>query len=248
MGGCSVVLGIDNEYYAQGGDGGGGETGAASSVTGSSAEVSSSSAASGSGGDAAGSGGAGGGGGGAGAGAGGGPVVGCGNGVIDSGEECDDKNDASNTYCDDCQVDCPNGGTEHPTTHHCYVRSGVGPTQATASWDEAKTQCELLVAGAHLATLTTEAEINFIVSSGQKQGDAWVGATDTAAEGTFAWITGEPWTFAQSGGPWDTDEPNGSGDCLKVKTTFAITGKFSDGECNNNFPFYCEIPPAGEAP
>jgi hypothetical protein len=78
--------------------------------------------------------------------------------------------------------------------------------------------------------------------------DAWIGATDAVMEGAFVWVTGEPWTFPPSGGPWDANEPNGSGDCLKLTTNAGDAGEFGDGDCNNNFLFLCEIPPVGVAP
>ena len=46
-------------------------------------------------------------------------------------------------------------------------------------------------------------------------GRVWVGACDADVEGTWAWVTGEPWSYA----PWASGEPNnmsGSEDCVEM--------------------------------
>ena len=37
-----------------------------------------------------------------------------------------------------------------------------------------------------------------------------IGATDAAVEGSWVWVTGEPWSYTA----WETNEPNASGNCL----------------------------------
>lgn len=72
------------------------------------------------------------------------------------------------------------------------------------TWDEAKTYCESL--GGHLATITSEEENNFIkglISSGTKNA-YWLGALEDKEEGSWKWITGEPFEYTD----WGPGEPN----------------------------------------
>jgi len=62
------------------------------------------------------------------------------------------------------------------------------------TWATAKSRCQSK--GAHLATITSEAEDAFIYNElVGPNWDAWIGASDAAAEGKFKWVTGEPWKF-----------------------------------------------------
>lgn len=75
------------------------------------------------------------------------------------------------------------------------------------TWTEAKIKCESL--GAHLATITSVDEDAFVRSNLLNGSlDYFLGATDTAQEGTWKWITGEAWNYTD----WRSSSPsNGSG-------------------------------------
>jgi cysteine-rich repeat protein len=165
----------------------------------------------------------------------------CGNGIIDPGEECDDMNSPADEFCEACQITCTTG-KEHPTTHHCYAHSGG----ATLSWANGQNICKS--AGAHLATITTQAELDWLLTNLPPPTDSFLGGSDMAARGTFAWINGEPWTWPMSGAPWDLGEPNGSGDCLHIEGQPNDFGNFDDADCNTAQAFYCEREPAGMKP
>ena len=73
---------------------------------------------------------------------------------------------------------------------------------------QAKAKCEEL--GGHLVTITSEHEQN-VVNSLLGKGIRpvyWIGASDTASEGTFQWVTGEPFSYTH----WSAGEPNNNGD------------------------------------
>src|SRR5207248_589334 len=57
------------------------------------------------------------------------------------------------------------------------------------TWNLARDYCASL--GGHLVTITSPAE-NTFVQNLAGAGDKWMGLTDSAVEGTFVWITGEP--------------------------------------------------------
>ena len=69
---------------------------------------------------------------------------------------------------------------------------------AYSSWAQGKVACQSK--GAHLATITSIEENDFVygpvgVSLGDSANDYSIGATDEVMEGTWKWITGEPWSF-----------------------------------------------------
>jgi len=72
--------------------------------------------------------------------------------------------------------------------------------------------------------------VNSIIGSAS----VWIGATDRAAEGTFLWVTGEPF-----GGytHWIPGEPNNSGaggvdeDCVEVAGFLAGVEQWNDTDC-----------------
>ncbi len=82
-----------------------------------------------------------------------------------------------------------------------------GVTSTSGSWLQAET--ESLNRGGRLAAITSQAESDFIVSTflGAAPPEArpfWIGLTDVAVEGQFAWVTGEPLAFTN----WYLGEPN----------------------------------------
>lgn len=75
------------------------------------------------------------------------------------------------------------------------------------SWTAAKAAAE--AAGGHLATITSPGEQSYIAQKlgGTVSMDVWIGATDSATEGQFQWITGEAFLYKN----WNTGEPNDAG-------------------------------------
>lgn len=77
----------------------------------------------------------------------------------------------------------------NPANGHAYQRF-----DATLTWSAAKAACASK--GAHLATLTSRSENSWVYGNfAQGQGDVWLGGTDEAREGDWAWITGEAWAY-----------------------------------------------------
>src|SRR5262249_32774922 len=123
-----------------------------------------------------------------------------------------------------------------PANHHCYELMS-----SNQSWMTASSMCTQL--GGYLATITSQAELDFVGASFSiVVGGAWIGATDSAAEGTFEWVTGEAWGFEL----WEPNEPSNGGnpnnmpgeDC--VETTAGAAHDWNDDACSKSQPYICE--------
>jgi Lectin C-type domain len=79
----------------------------------------------------------------------------------------------------------------NPVNGHSYKRFDTAKY-----WTQAKTACVNL--GAHLATITDQAEQDWIVSKQLYSSSVavFLGGTDSAVEGTWTWITGEPFVYS----------------------------------------------------
>ena len=77
----------------------------------------------------------------------------------------------------------------------------------TFTWEQARVSA--LAQGGRLATFTSETEWNRVLGSLGTEAlwdvnGLWIGANDAAVEGTWAWVTGEPFSFAS----WATGQPD----------------------------------------
>ena len=75
------------------------------------------------------------------------------------------------------------------------------------TWKNAKAYCEKQ--GGHLVTITSAGEDEFtnaliMDKSAEGTHHYWLGGTDEGSEGTWRWVTGETWSYAN----WDYDQPN----------------------------------------
>ena len=139
---------------------------------------------------------------------------------------------------------CEAGGFKRPLTNHCYWKNGNAK-----SWNEARVSCENLGGGAHLATLLNAAERDFVDDVVDPDDKYWLGGEDFQMDGTFVWITGEPFPTDL----WDSGEPNDGGaiggeqDCVAA---FDVGGSSNDDlddeNCDQNLDWVCERAPAGK--
>ena len=104
------------------------------------------------------------------------------------------------------------------------------------SWSDAKAKCEAM--GGHLVTVTTESEDVLCRKMWQESGagGCWLGASDSASEGTWQWVTGEEWGYTN----WASGEPNGG----TRENGLAFYSAYSNGKWNDSgsssYPFICE--------
>lgn len=75
------------------------------------------------------------------------------------------------------------------------------------TWNDSKAYCESN--GGYPATITSEDENLFVYDNLTKTSGyyCWYGGTDKNAEGTWEWITGEPWDYTD----WLPGQPDDNG-------------------------------------
>jgi hypothetical protein len=74
-------------------------------------------------------------------------------------------------------------------------------TDSSQTWASAEAQA--VTWGGHLATVNDAAEQQWLFQTFGRFGDVWVGLTDQAAEGTWAWISGQAASYTN----WASGQP-----------------------------------------
>ena len=83
----------------------------------------------------------------------------------------------------------------NPANQHLYLYVNLQRT-----WHGARDYCAAL--GGHLVTIKAPSENKFVFNLARDSNpdfDAWLGGTDEEKEGTWKWVTGEPWGYRN----WD---------------------------------------------
>src|SRR5262245_21849622 len=92
------------------------------------------------------------------------------------------------------------GAIQDPDNGHWYAYfSSATPVAWAAAKADAESQ------GGYLATITAAAEQQWVYANliaGKPY--TWLGASDAASEGTWQWVTGEPWSYSY----WSTGQPD----------------------------------------
>jgi hypothetical protein len=148
-----------------------------------------------------------------------------------SAPDASDGSDASDACSAGGGVRGPNG---------CYV---VDPAETT--WSEARARCQQRGAGWDLATIGSAEDNRLVVALAGVE--AWLGATDETAEGTWVWAPTGTAFFVVGGtdasvefSNWSSAEPNdyGDSDCLRV----LATGLWADWDCDGLKGRVCQAP------
>jgi hypothetical protein len=130
----------------------------------------------------------------------------------------------------------------NPANGHYYE---LVTTEGGWTWDDARNTAAAMSYNGmpgHLATVTSQAENDFIVNEWPGIGSnvqVWLGGTDAVSEGDWRWITGETWSYTN----WNGGEPNNAGgneDCL----TYKENEQWNDELCTNEFWYLVEFEPA----
>ena len=108
-----------------------------------------------------------------------------------------------------------------------------------ASWSSLEAQCGPT---GHLGSSTSAGVNAGVLSACHSVADAnnlcFIGGSDTAAEGDWAWADGSPWSFTS----WNAAAPNnnfGDEDCLAISTDGASSGEWFDVDCDASLPGVC---------
>ncbi|HVV83605.1 MAG TPA: lectin-like protein [Kofleriaceae bacterium] len=119
--------------------------------------------------------------------------------------------------------------TFDPMTNHAYRIFYALRTQPEAIAD-----CASI--GAHLATVTSQEEQDFMAASFAAR-DTWIGLFQGPSEATWFWSTGERYDFKA----WGMNQPDDfmhNEDCAHL---MAGTGLWNDRDCTARLPYVCEI-------
>ena len=122
----------------------------------------------------------------------------------------------------------------NPVNQHQYLYVKI-----EKNWHEARDYCASR--GGHLVTIQDAGENKYIYQL--TSGITWLGATDEVKEGTWVWVTGEPWKYRN----WDKNEPNNANGKTEHFLEYSITGPIG-GSTWNDIPngdnsFVCEWEP-----
>ena len=119
---------------------------------------------------------------------------------------------------------------------HCYYWSTF-----KASWTHADQYCSSRSGGGHLASVTSNATNEFILSEISKRDITrlWIGGTSKREEGAWNWTDCSPWEFTY----WQEGQPsNHRGQhCLGYSKSRNRKGKpkWNDWQCNLQQKFVC---------
>ena len=145
----------------------------------------------------------------------------CGNAVD---EDCDGE-------VDDVDV-CPRCTPVQRGAHAYALCAGE------RTWADARQECRQM--GYDLVVLQSAGEADWLVERALylEIWGFWIGLTDSATEGRFRWVDGQPVDYA----PWGEGEPNDAGgeDCAHV-----FPDGWNDLPCDAAIPFACEAACAG---
>jgi len=103
------------------------------------------------------------------------------------------------------------------------------------SWTASSTLCESY--GGHLATISSTYENSAVMMAAKLTPDSdacWIGGSDQALEGTWTWVTGEPFSYTN----WNPGEPSGgSENCTAMWGPGGLFGTWNDASDGNLY--YC---------
>lgn len=163
-----------------------------------------------------------------------------GDGMPDELDDCPAKADPEQINQDAWHFSCVDGTD-------CKARTGCDlvvwrDTQAfllcrdpVATWADARKACK--DRGADLAVIDS-AELNTFLAALDII-DPWVGASDTATEGTWVWVSGDPLSF-KNWGDAQPDNAGGAENCMSLVTAEATRGKWNDLPCDATRAFICQ--------
>ena len=128
----------------------------------------------------------------------------------------------------------------------CFVKASLPPSgcvyynghtfrlsDTSATWSDAKTECEAL--GGHLAT-STSAEKNELLKT-LAGTNAWLGGTNNGTVGAWAWDNGETWDYTN----WADGQPSLETEGTDDHVALTSSGEWLDVVSSTfSYPYICE--------
>ena len=115
--------------------------------------------------------------------------------------DSDGLNDAEENLLDTHRISSDTDGDGLTISKKSWATIPTSKLMAPTAGHAAKADAENR--GGYLATITSLEEKNKVENI--RSSNSWLGASDTQTEGTWQWVTGEPWSYTF----WNTSEPNG---------------------------------------
>ncbi len=107
-------------------------------------------------------------------------------------------------------------------------------------WAVASAFCQGVTPGAHLAALSTVAELDAVRAAmpALARTWTWLGGTDFPEDGMWHWTGDEAFVYPPMMPPWAAGEPNGKGNenCLELTPS----GVLNDQRCQQPLGYLCE--------
>ncbi len=155
-----------------------------------------------------------------------------GDGFPDDVDNCPDVANPDQANLDSLPFRCDSAASCATATGCDLVAAGASAylvcATAKATWADASAACE--ARGASLLAIDDADENAALLALGLA--DAWIGFTDAAKEGTFAWSSGATSSYTN----WAATQPDGSGDCA----VFLADGTWDDDACSQKRGYVCE--------
>ena len=134
-------------------------------------------------------------------------------------------------------VACPSEGRRSPDNFHCYTRGATNQPYGNAVSACATPGDARL---AHLVSIHSEAERAFVWhnfgTNTALSGTLWLGASDMATEGTWIWVSGEPFNYVH----WGGGDPNEGTAANGLALWWAYDGLFADEAASHTYNYVCE--------
>ena len=165
-------------------------------------------------------------------------------GYVADDSDCDDDdafvNPGEYEECNGVDDDC-DGTRDDSTVCPCSLEYNDDSLylfcESSESWSDAQAECSSH--DYHLLTVSSSAEDAWVdaVADSYSTGKWWIGFTDIASEGSFAWEDGSATTYTN----WAEGEPNnvdGDEDCAVLNRFTDQT--WNDEKCSDSFYYICE--------